>query len=118
MLLLKVHVISRMRRDAVGRDDAEPDPPLPPGWKKRGRKRKHPKKGKKRKLADLVRRFPLETISVTIYGKLETMKIVCRDVWITDVTAQKIRMVVIKTKSLKPIILMSADLTLTAAWIV
>ncbi len=87
MLSLKVHVISRMRRDAVGRDDAEPDPPLPPGWKKRGRKRKHPKKRKKRKLADFVRRFPLETISVTIYGKLETMKIVCRDVWITNVTA-------------------------------
>jgi hypothetical protein len=115
MLLLKVDVISRMRWDAVGWDNPEPDPP---GKKRRGPKRKHPKKGKKWKLADLLRCFPLESAAVTIYGKLKTIEYVCRDVWIRDVVTQKIRMVVIKTKGLKPVILMSTDLTLTAAQII
>lgn len=38
MLALPVHVITRMRRDAVGWDDPVPEPLLPPSKKKRGKK--------------------------------------------------------------------------------
>jgi len=116
MLSLSVHVITRMRKDAVGWDDPEPEAPLPPGKKKLGRPRTKPRKGKKWKLADLLKSFPTESITVFIYGKLRTYGVVTRDVWIRDV-AQKVRVVVIQTIG-EPIILLSTDLTLTARQII
>jgi hypothetical protein len=116
MLGISVHVITRMRKDAVGWDDAKPEPPLPPGKKKRGRPRTRPRKGKKWKLADLVKSFPTECVNVFIYGKLRTFHVVTRDIWIRDV-AQKVRVVVIQIIG-DPIILLSTDLRLTARQII
>ncbi len=116
MLGISVHVITRMRKDAVGWDDARPEPPLPPGKKKLGRPRTKPRKGRKWKLADLVESFPTECVTVFIYGKLRTFHVVTRDVWIRDVV-QKVRVVVIQTTG-EPIILLSTDLTLTARQII
>jgi len=117
MLSAHVHVITRMRTDAVGWDDPQTEPPLPPGKKKRGRKPTKPKKGKKWKIAQLLNLFPLQEVTVTIYGKPQTLHIVTRDLWIKDVTTQKVRVVVIKTKK-DHIILLSTDLTLSAVQII
>ena len=113
-----VHVITRMRKDAVGWDDPEPEPPLPPGKKKMGRPRTKPRKGKKWKLTDLLKShsFPTECVTVFIYGKFRTFRMVTRDVWIRDVI-QKVRVVVIQTTG-EPVILLSTDLTLTARQII
>lgn len=69
MLSLGIHVMSRMRHDAVGWDDPTPDPPLPAGKKPRGRKRTTPKPGKKWKLAKLLDALPHKNITVRLYGK-------------------------------------------------
>ena len=114
MLSIGVHVVSRMRWDAVGWDDPEP---LPPGKKRRGRKSKKTPKGKKWKLASWVKCFPLETVNVSIYGKVKKLQVVCRDIWITGVESQKVRIVVVKTKG-RPIIFISTDLTLIPAQII
>ena len=116
MLGISVHVITRMRKDAVGWDDAKPEPPLPPGKKKRGRPRTKPRKGKKWELAKLLKSFPTECVTVFIYGKFRTFHVVTRDIWARDVI-QKVRVVVIQTTG-KPIILLSTDLTLTARQII
>jgi hypothetical protein len=117
MLSVHVHVITRMRWDAVGWDDPQPEPPLPPGKKKRGRKPTKPKQGKKWKIAQLLNLFPLQEVTVTIYGKPQTLHIVTKDLWVKDVTTQKVRVVVIKAKK-EPIILLSTDLTLSASQII
>ena len=75
MLEISVHVITRMRKDAVGWDDPEPEPLLPPGKKKLGRPRTKPRKGKEWKLADLVKSFPTECVTIFIYGKFRTLLI-------------------------------------------
>jgi hypothetical protein len=111
-----VHVITRMRKDAVGWDDPEPEPPLPPGKKKLGRPRTKPRKGKQWKLADLLKSFPTECVTVFIYGKFRTFHVVTRDIWIRDVI-QKVRVVVIQAAG-EHIILLSTDLTLTARQII
>ena len=116
MLGISVHVITRMRKDAVGWDDPEPEPPLPHGKKKMGRPRTKPRKGKEWKLADLLKSYPTECVTVFIYGKLRTFRMVTRDVWIRDVI-QKVRVVVIQTTG-EHIILLSTDLTLTARQII
>jgi hypothetical protein len=116
MLGISVHVITRMRKDAVGWDDPEPEPPLPPDKKRLGRPRTKPRKGKKWKLVDLVEIFPAECVTVFIYGKLRTFRVVTRDVWVRDVI-QKVRVVVIQAKG-EHIILLSTDLTLTARQII
>lgn len=110
-------MITRMRHDAVGWDDATPDTPLLPGQKKRGRPRKTPKPGKKWGVATLLDALPSETITVTLYGKLETLHLVTRDLWIRGVESQKVRVVVVKTKG-RPVILVSTDLTLPPTAIV
>lgn len=117
MLKIGVHVITRMRKDAVGWDDPEPEVPLPPGTKRRGRKPTKPRKGKEWKLADLVKSFAPEYISVFVYGKWQTFRVVARDVWIRGVIVQKVRVVVIQTSG-EPIILLSTDLTLTPKQII
>jgi hypothetical protein len=116
MLGISVHVITRMRKDAVGWDDPEPEPPLPPGKKKLGRPRTKPRKGKEWKLADLLKSFPTECVTVFIYGKLRTFHVVTRDAWVRDVI-QKVRVVVIQTIG-DPIVFLSTDLTLTARQII
>lgn len=45
------------------------------------------------------------------------MQVVCRDVWVTGVTGQKVRVVVVKREG-DPFIVLSTDLTLTATQIV
>lgn len=114
MLSLGIHVVSRMRVDAVGWDDPEP---LPEGKKRRGPKPKKPRKGKKWKLANLLDAFPLETVSAAVYGKVREFKVVCRDVWIRGVELQKVRVVVVKAKY-EPIILMTTDLNMNIAQII
>ena len=111
-----IQVISRMRSDAVGWDDPVTMASRPVK-KKRGRPRKSPETGKKWKLAGLLITFPLELIEVTLYGELKKLRLVWRDVWITGVTRQKVRIVVVKQKG-QPFILMSTDLSLTATQII
>ena len=114
MLSEGVHVISRMRWDAVAWDDPEP---LPAGKKRRGRKSEKPPKGRKWKLFTLLKHFPTETVTVSIYGKMKELKVVCRDLWITGVESQRVRIVVVKTKG-QPVIFVSTDLMLTPVQII
>ncbi len=103
-----IHVISRLRKDAVGWDDPEP---RPSGT--RGRKPRH---GRKWTLASLL---PAETPTrerLTLYGKLTEVVFVVRDVWLRDV-AQKVRVVVLEGAK-EPFILVSTDLTLSALQII
>lgn len=102
----KIHLISRLRKDAVGWDD-------PPPYCGRGRPRK---RGRKWTLADLLEFYPTSDVTVKIYGKVISICIVVRDVFIRDVS-RKVRVVVIKTKT-EPIILLSTDLTLSAKQII
>ncbi|MCS6806504.1 MAG: transposase [Acidobacteriota bacterium] len=115
-LSLPVHVITRMRRDAVGWDDPEPEGPPPPGPKKRTRKPTKPRKGRRWKLADLLLAFPTDLVTVTVSGQAQTHPVVTRDLWITDVT-QKVRVVVIQMVA-EPLILLSTDLTLSPPQII
>ncbi len=117
MLSLKIHVMTRMRHDAVGWDDPTPDPVLPPGKKKRGRKRTTPKLGTKWTLATLLDTLSHEMITVRLYGRLETLCIVTRDVWIRGVESQNVRVVIVKTKG-RPVILLSTDLSVPPVAIV
>ena len=114
MLSLPVHVITRMRKDAVGWDDPEPSRLLPNGKKKRGRK---PKRGKEWRIASLIKNFPLKTVTVFMYGKVQTLHVVTRYLWIRGVESQKVKVVVIKTQR-EPIILLSTDLSLNAREII
>lgn len=117
MLSLQIHVITRMRHDAVGWDDPLPEPPLPPGTKRRGRPRTTPKPGKQWTLATFLDVLPSDTIRVTLYGKWETLMVVTRDLWIRGVESQKVRVVVVKTRG-DPVILLSTDLSLPPVAIV
>lgn len=108
MLEMKINVITRMRVDGVGWDD----PQTIDSKNKRGRPRTKPKVGKKYKIADLIKNFHLEDVQTFIYGKMKTLQIVTRDLWIRDVTLQKLRVVVIKNANASPVILLSTDLNL------
>lgn len=99
-----IHVISRLRKDAVGWDDPTPD------------QRSDAKRGKKWKLAQLLSHLPVETVSVHLYGKLVTVRAVCREVWLRNIS-QKVKVVVIEGLK-KPIMLIATDLTLTVAQII
>jgi DDE superfamily endonuclease len=103
-----IDVISRLRKDAVGWDDPEPQPPS-----KRGRK---PRYGRKWALASLLRAEPPTRDRVTLYGKLTEGVFVVRDVWLRDV-AQKVRVVVLEGAK-EPFILVSTDLALSALQII
>ncbi len=117
MLSLGVHVVTKMRWDAVGWDDPIPAPPLPPGTKKRGRPRTTPPQGSAWKLATLLKTFPPVPVQVSIYGTMRTLWVVTRDLWIRDVSAQKVRIVVIQAKG-HPCILLATDLTLSPVQII
>src|SRR5215831_4100294 len=103
-----IDVISRLRKDAVGWDDPEPQPPS-----KRGRR---PHYGRKWTLASLLTAETPTRERLTLYGKLTEVVFVVRDVWLRDV-AQKVRVVVLEG-SKEPIILVSTDLTLSALQII
>lgn len=103
-----IHVISRLRKDAVGWDDPEP-PPLG----KRGRK---PRYGPKWTLASLLKAEAPAREFLTLYGKLTEVVFVVRDVWLRDV-AQKVRVVVVEGAK-EPIILVCTDLSLSALQII
>lgn len=111
MLCMGVDVITRMRKDAVGWDDL---PPTPIGKKKRGRTQV---RGNEWKLAKLLYVLPQEIVNVITYGKECNLCVVVKNLWIRDVCSQKVRVVIIKnTKG--PMILLSTDLTLSAAQII
>jgi hypothetical protein len=104
-----VTVISRLRKDAVGWD--EPAPAI--GKRPRGRPRK---KGRAWKLAQLLHTEPWTELVVRIYGKVQTVHVVWRDVWLRDVTC-KVRVVVVATQG-EPILLVSTDSCLPPAVII
>jgi hypothetical protein len=108
LLARGIHVISRLRKDAVGWDDPEP---RPPGT--RGRKPRHGRKGS---LASLLSEQTPTRERLTLYGKLTAVVFVVRDVWLRDV-AQKVRVVVLEGAK-EPCILVSTDLTLSALQII
>jgi hypothetical protein len=99
-----VHVITRLRKDAVGWDDPSPD------------QRSDAKRGKKWKLAQLLDHLPVEMVSVHLYGKLVVVKAVCREVWLRDID-RKVKVVVIEGIK-EPVILIATDLALTIAQII
>lgn len=99
-----IHVISRLRRDAVGWDAPTPN------------QRSDAKRGKKWKLAQLLTALPTELVSVHLYGELVTVRAVCREVWLRDIS-QKVKVVVIEGLK-EPIILFATDLTLSLAQII
>ena len=103
-----IHVISRLRKDAVGWDDPEPQAPG-----KRGRK---PHYGCKWPLAALLTAETPTRDRLTLYGKLTEVVFVVRDVWLRDV-AQKVRVVVLEGAK-EPLILVSTDLALSALQII
>ncbi len=117
MLSLGIHVMTRMRHDAVGWDDPSPEPPRASGKKKPGPKRTKPQPGTHWKLATLLNMLPHETITLRLYGTLETLHVVTRDLWIRGVESQKVRVVVVQTRG-RPVILLSTDLSLPPVAIV
>lgn len=106
LIAIGIHVVTRWRKDGVGWDD-----PLP--YSGKGRPRKY---GEQWKLADLLKVFPAESITVNIYGKLAQVAAVTRDMWLRDIP-QKVRVVVVEGIC-QPIILISTDLTLEASEII
>ena len=103
-----IDLISRLRKDAVGWDDPEPQPPG-----KRGRK---PRYGRKWPLASLLRTETPTRERLTLYGTLTEVVFVVRAVWLRDV-AQKVRVVVLEGTK-EPILLVSTDLALSALQII
>jgi hypothetical protein len=108
LLARGIHVISRLRKDAVGWDDPAPRPAG-----KRGRK---PRYGRKWTLATLMTAETPTRERLTLYGKVTEVVFVTRDVWLRDV-AQKVRVVVLEGAK-EPFILVSTDLTLSALQII
>jgi hypothetical protein len=100
-----IHVVTRMRKDAVGWDD--------PVYCGRGRRPKH---GKQWSLASLLTHFQPQKIEVFLYGEVVALSAVVRDVWIRDV-AQKVRVVVVEGIK-EPLIFLSTDLSLSAVQII
>jgi hypothetical protein len=99
-----IHLISRLRKDAVAWDDA-------PAYQGRGRPRK---RGRKWQLAELLNASTTCCISVRIYGKVQQLSVIVRNVWLRGV---KVRVVVIRSQR-EPIILLSTDLGLSATQII
>lgn len=104
-----IHLISRLRRDAKGWDSCQPSTLQ----RKRGRPRK---KGKEWKLADLIKHFPLEPVSVWLYGETVDLNVVVRNVFLRDFK-ELVRVVVIQTAT-SPLLLVSTDLSLSASQII
>jgi hypothetical protein len=60
--------------------------------------------------------LPTELVSVHLYGQLVTVRAVCREVWLRDIS-QKVKVLVIEGLK-EPIILFATDLTLSLAQII
>jgi hypothetical protein len=99
-----IHLISRLRKDAVGWDDPSPE------------QRADAKRGRKWKLAHLLAHLPATAVTVFLYGKQVTVRAVSRVVWLRDVE-QQVKVVVIEGLK-EPILLVCTDLTLTMAQII
>ncbi len=99
-----IHVVSRLRKDAVGWEDPTPD------------QRSDAKRGRRWKLAQLLTALPGEWVSVHLYGQLVTVRAVCREVWLRDIR-QKVKVVVVEGLK-EPIILFTTDLALSMAQVI
>ena len=104
LLTKGVHVVSKLRHDAVGWDDPASE------------QRSDAKRGKKWKLARLLTHLPTEAVKVDLYGKTITVHAVCRTLWLRDFN-QKVKVVVVEGLK-KPIILFSTDLSLSLVQII
>ena len=99
-----IHVVSKLRHDAVGWDDPAPE------------QRSDAKRGKKWKLAHLLTHWPTQAVKVDLYGKTVIVHAVCRTLWLRDFN-QKVKVVVVEGLK-KPIILFSTDLSLSMVQII
>jgi hypothetical protein len=99
-----IHVVSRLRKDAVGWDDPQPD------------QRADAQRGQKWKLAQLLTQGPTEMVAVHLYGKVSKVQAVCREVWLRDFN-QKVKVVVVEGLK-EPIILFATDLSLSMGHII
>ena len=99
-----IHVVSKLRHDAVGWDDPSPE------------QRSDAKRGKKWPLASLLTHLSAEAISVHLYGKTVIVHAVCHTVWLRGFN-QKVKVVVVEGLK-KPIILFATDLSLSMAQII
>jgi hypothetical protein len=99
-----LHVVSRLRHDAVGWDDPSPH------------QRADAKRGQQWKLAHLFTSLPVEAVEVHLYGQLVKVQAVCREVWLRDFS-HKVKVVVVAGIK-EPILLFSTDLTLSLAQII
>ncbi len=97
-----IHVITRLRKDAVGWDDPE--------------SRNKARRRDKWKLARLLEAVPVQQVPVQLYGEAVTVWAVCREVWLRAVQ-QKVKVVVLAGDP-KPILLLSTDVHLTMAQII
>jgi hypothetical protein len=103
-----IHVITRLRDNAVAYLDAEPQP--------KGKRGPKPKHGKKIKVYDLLKMYEQKTEEVFLYGKRHKVQLVTIELTMLDLT-KKVKVVVTKTAKGKPTAFISTDLTLTAAQI-
>lgn len=104
LLAKGIHVVSKLRHDAVGWDDPAPE------------QRSDAKRGKKWKLALLLTHLPVEAVKVNLYGQTVIVQAVCRTLWLRDFD-QKVKVVVIEGLK-KPIILFATDLSLSMVQII
>jgi Transposase DDE domain len=100
-----IHVITRMRKDAVAWDNRTED-----------KSKKSFVLDGKWKLAHLLKEFKPQSLSVKIYGKSIQVEAVEREVYIRGFQP-KVKVVVMKGDK-EPIILLSTDITLTAIQII
>lgn len=99
-----IHVITRLRKDAVGWDDPTPE------------QRADATRGPKWKLADLLRHAIPQAVTAHVYGRRITVQAVTRIVWLRNVE-HKVKVVVLAGRK-QPIILLATDVTLTAVQII
>lgn len=99
-----LHVVSRLRHDAVGWDDPSPD------------QRADAKRGHQWKLAHLLTHEPVEAVEVHLYGQRVKVQAVSREVWLRDFS-HKVKVVVLAGLT-EPILLFSTDLTLSLVQII
>lgn len=99
-----IHVVSRLRHDAVGWDDPSPD------------QRADAKRGQQWKLAQLLTHGPVEAVEVHLYGQMVKVQTIGREVWLRHFS-HKVKVVVLPGLT-EPILLFSTDLTLSLAQII
>jgi len=99
-----IHLVSKLRHDAVGWDAPTAD------------QRSDAKRGKKWKLAQLLSHLPTTAVPVHLYGQSITVQAVCRTLWLRDFN-QPVKVVVVEGLK-KPVLLFSTDLSLSMAQII